>query len=334
MKQKPPHISVLRDEVLKALKPANGKTYVDGTFGAGGHTRALLEAAACNVIALDQDPHVRAYLAPLEHEYAGRFTFIEGRFGDMEALLRARGVHSVDGVLLDIGVSSMQIDDAQRGFSFMNDGPLDMRMGRATYDAAYYVNNAAEEELANVIYRWGDEKKSRQIARAIVMARSVEPITRTAQLVQIVKSAVKRYNDTINPATRTFQALRIWVNDELQELEHGLLAAESLLAPGGMLAVITFHSGEDAIVKNFLKERSGRTANPSRYAPPANDEKSASSFSLTSTKAIAPSEKEIIHNPRARSAKLRVAERTSAPIWRNALDKQAHNHVGKRGDHV
>lgn len=325
-----PHQSVLLNEVLEAFVPVSGKTIVDGTFGAGGHTRALLDAMPCNVIGIDRDPHVQLYTAPLEKEYPGRFTFVQGRYAQMQSLLSARGMSQVDGVLLDIGVSSMQIDTAARGFSFQQDGPLDMRMGHNAVDAAYYVNNAAEKELADAIYRWGDERKSRYIARAIVMARAEAPITTTLQLANIVKGAVKHYHDTIHPATRTFQALRIWVNEELQELETGLLAAEAMLAPGGILAVITFHSGEDAIVKNFLRTRSGRTANPSRHTPMSLlPEVVAPSFRMVHHKAIAPSESEIMHNPRARSAKLRVAERTNASIWRNSVDKrQPHTLAG------
>ncbi len=309
------HISVLKDEVLHYMAPKDGEVYVDGTFGAGGHSRALLEAADCVVYGMDRDPNVKEYVEQIEKDFGDRFIFIHGQFGNIKKLLNDHGVEKVDGILLDIGVSSMQIDNPERGFSFMKDGPLDMRMSENGSDAAALVNDASEEELAGIIFKYGGERKSRHIARAIINARVTTPITRTGQLVDIVKKAVGGYNDTINPATRTFQALRIWVNNELGELEEALESSESLLNAGGRLAVITFHSGEDQIVKYFIDERSGKQQSYSRHQPiPVNDNKEASLKKVT-RKAVAPSDRELETNVRARSAKLRVAQRTDAPCW-------------------
>ena len=310
-----PHISVLLQEAVEGLKPKDGGVYVDGTFGAGGHTKALLEAANCNIVAIDRDPHVARFVKELEGKYGSRITFIAGQFGDMVSLLRGEGIEQVDGILLDIGVSSLQIDSAERGFSFQQDGPLDMRMGNQGETAADIINRAEEEELAGIIFKYGDERKSRKIARAIVAARVQQPITTTLQLADIVRQAVRSYNDTIHPATRTFQALRIWVNDELGELERALEGAEELLVPEGRLAVITFHSGEDSIVKRFMQERSGKTEGISRYQPmPANDGKQPT-FELVGKKVIKPQPSELKDNIRARSAKLRIAARTHASVW-------------------
>jgi 16S rRNA (cytosine1402-N4)-methyltransferase len=310
-----PHISVLLAEVVAALAPRAGGIYVDGTFGAGGYSRAILDAADCSVCAIDRDPGAVAMGRALEAQRPGRFTMIDGRFGDMDALLRLRGVNQVDGVALDIGVSSMQIDQAERGFSFAKDGPLDMRMAQAGLSAADMVNDTAEAELADIIYRYGEERHSRRVARAIVAARKDKPFERTAELAKVVRSAVPKSKDGIDPATRTFQALRIAVNDELGELERGLDAAERLLAPGGRLAVVTFHSLEDRVVKSFLKARSGADAQPSRHLPQAQGAGRAPSFDLLGRKAQTASEAELAANPRARSAKLRAAIRTQSPAW-------------------
>lgn len=307
-----PHVPVLLDEVIDALAPQDGKTYVDGTYGAGGYTLAVLGRAACTVYAIDRDPNAAAAGRARPEAQAGRLVLMEGRFGDMERLLAERGVNRVDGVALDIGVSSMQIDQAERGFSFAKDGPLDMRMEQAGPSAADVVNTAGEAELADILFRLGEERQSRRIARAIVAARAEKAFERTLELANLVARVVRKSNDGIHPATRTFQALRIHVNDELGELERGLAAAETVLAPGGRLAVVTFHSLEDRVVKTFLKERSGDLPAPSRHLPQAASGPAAT-FTLLSRKAVAPGEAELARNPRARSAKLRAAIRTDAP---------------------
>lgn len=307
-----PHIPVLLAEVIDALAPRDGAAYVDGTFGAGGYTRAILDAADCRVFAIDRDPAAVARGRDIEAGRGGRMIMVEGRFGDMDTLLAARGVTQVDGVALDIGVSSMQIDQAERGFSFAKDGPLDMRMEKAGPSAADLVNTAGEAELADIIYRYGEERHSRKVARAIVAARKDKPFERTLELAEVVRRVVRASGDGIDPATRTFQALRIAVNDELGELERGLAAAERLLAPGGRLAVVTFHSLEDRVVKTFLKDRGGEAARPSRHLPAA-EAAQAPTFSLLSRKAVSAGADELARNPRARSAKLRAAVRTQAP---------------------
>ncbi len=309
-----PHTPVLLAEVVAALAPRAGSIFVDGTFGAGGYSRAILDAAPSTVYGIDRDPDQIARSAPLQTQFAGRLTVIEGRFGSMDALLAEHGVTEVDGVALDLGVSSMQLDEPERGFSFRHDAPLDMRMEKAGPTAADTVNELPEEELADIIWRLGDERHSRRVARAIVAARKAEPITTTAGLADVVRSAVPRSKDGIDPATRTFQALRIYVNDELGELDRGLSAAERLLRAGGRLAVVSFHSLEDRAVKDFLRRRSSAMARPSRHLPPVAAGR-APSFALVEKKPIAPSAAEVAANPRARSAHLRVAERTAAPAW-------------------
>ena len=310
-----PHTPVLLTEVVAALAPRAGAIIVDGTFGAGGYSKALLDAAPCRVIGIDRDPDQVARAAGLAAAYAGRLSVIEGRFGEMDELLAARGETALDGVALDLGVSSMQLDQPERGFSFRLDGPLDMRMEKAGASAADLVNAAPEEELADIIFRLGGERHSRRVARAIVARRKTQPYATTAELAETVRQAVPRAKDGIDPATRTFQGLRIAVNDELGELDRGLAAAERLLREGGRLAVVSFHSLEDGAVKDFLRRRSATEAQPSRHLPPAATAGRAPSFRLIHKKPIAPSETEIAANPRARSAKLRVAERTAAPAW-------------------
>jgi 16S rRNA (cytosine1402-N4)-methyltransferase len=306
-----PHIPVLLREVVDALAVQDGATYVDGTFGAGGYTRAILAAAAaCKVIAIDRDPDAIENGRALAEASHGRLELLRGRFGDLATLL---GPRRVDGVTLDLGVSSMQLDQAQRGFSFRFDGPLDMRMGQDGPSAADLVNTMEEGALADLIYQLGEERHSRRVARAIVAGR---PFARTLQLAETVRSAVPRSKDGIDPATRTFQALRIAVNDELGELDRALVAAERVLVPGGRLAIVTFHSLEDRRVKNFLAARSGRAPAPSRHQPAAAAAR-RSTFRLVS-KAVAPGVDELRANPRARSAKLRAAERTDAPAWEMA----------------
>lgn len=310
-----PHVPVLLKEVLDTLNPRDGGIYVDGTFGAGGYARGILEAADCAVWGIDRDPDVLHRARAMEAEFQGRLTVVPGRFGDMFELLSARGVAGVDGVALDLGVSSMQLDQGERGFSFQADGPLDMRMEQRGPSAADAVNELGEEELANIIYEYGEERRSRHVAHAIVQARAEQPITRTRQLADIVRRVVKKSKDGIDPATRTFQGLRIYVNDELGEVDRGLAGAEKLLAPGGRLAVVSFHSLEDKRIKAFLNERSGNVPNPSRHLPDAGPKGPAPTFRLLKKGAIKPGADESRANPRARSSRLRAAERTEAPAW-------------------
>ncbi len=301
----PRHIPVLLDEVMAALAINPGSIYVDATFGAGGYARAALAAGAGRVFGLDRDP---AALAANDIADA-RLILIEGRFAAMDRLLGDRGIDAVDAVAMDVGVSSMQLDQPERGFSFQSDGPLDMRMGTEGATAADFINTATEAEIADVLFRLGDEPKARRIARALVNDR---PFTRTAQLAAVVRSVCGPSPTGKDPATRTFQALRIHVNDELGELEAGLRAAERLLRAGGRLAVVSFHSLEDRIVKTFLRDRSGAAPAGSRHRPAS--AVAAPSFRATS-RGIRPSPQEIERNPRARSATLRAATRTTAPAW-------------------
>ena len=305
----PTHLPVLRDEVLAALAPKNGGIYVDGTFGLGGYTLALLESADCRVLGIDRDPDAVARGADLAARFPGRLTLRQARFGDMAEVARADGIDRVDGVALDLGVSSPQIDDPARGFSFRADGPLDMRMERAGRSAADLVNTLSEGELADLILDLGEERHARRVARAIVAAR---PLKTTGELAAVVRRAVPRSADGIDPATRTFQALRLAVNEELDELDRGLAAAEVLLAPGGRLAAVSFHSLEDRRVKTFLTGRAGAGPRPSRHLPETGDA-TEPTFRLLTRKPVTPSPAEINRNPRARSARLRAAERTSAP---------------------
>jgi len=310
------HIPVLLSDVLEQLQPAAGETYIDGTFGAGGYSRAILDAAPCRVIAIERDPTAFASGQTLVAELGGRLILVPTTFSDMEHAAREAGVAHVDGVVLDIGVSSMQLDDPARGFSFLRDGPLDMRMSQDGPSAADVVNTADESDLADILYELGEERRSRAIARAIVKARAEAPITTTKALADIVERVLGRARgDEKHPATRTFQALRIHVNDELGELTRGLEAAERLLVPGGRLAVVTFHSLEDRIVKHFLQERSGKTAGASRYLPEPSAPARHPSFRIVNTRGFTPNKKETDANPRARSARLRVGIRTDAPAW-------------------
>lgn len=317
MTTSPVHIPVLLAEVVEALAPRDGGVYVDGTFGAGGYTRAILEHADCQVVAIDRDPDAHARSHALLERFPGRLRMIEGCFGDMDRLLADHGIGAVDGVALDIGVSSPQLDEAGRGFSFRFDGPLDMRMGRHGATAADVVNTAAEDELADIIFHLGEERHARRIARAIAAARRTTPLTRTTQLAEVVRGAVpgKKGGRDIDPATRTFQALRIHVNDELGELSRGLSAAERILKPGGRLAVVSFHSLEDRVVKNFLKDRSSPPPAPSRHTPVTADTHPDPSFHLLYRKPVTPGDEELAINPRARSSRLRAAERTAAPAF-------------------
>ncbi len=314
----PAHRPVMLDQVLAAIAPRDGAIYVDGTFGAGGYSRALLDSARCTVCGIDRDPATAPIAEALRLGYAGRFMFVAGRFGNMASLLASRGIDTVDGVALDVGTSSMQIDSAERGFSFRADGPLDMRMSSTGRSAADVVNGESERSLARIIREYGEERRAGRVARAIVEARCEAPIVRTAVLADIVRRAVGRAGSgaraTIDPATRTFQALRIHVNDELGELGRGLSAAETLLRPGGRLAVVTFHSLEDRAVKRFLVERSAHRPLPSRHAPDAPARRASARFRLLRRRAVRPAAAEIAANPRARSARMRAAERTEAPV--------------------
>ena len=317
------HRPVMLDEVIAAMAPRDGAIYLDGTFGGGGYSKALLAAADCTVYGIDRDPDAIARGGELARRSKGRLTVLHGRYADMESLMRGRGIDSVDGVALDLGASSDQLDDPARGFSFHGDGPLDMRMdpsndGGAT--AADLVNTLPEEELATIFHRYGEEKKARRVARAIAAARQTQPITGTAQLAELVRRVVPPARDGLNPATRTFQALRIHVNNELGELARGLGASEALLAPGGHLCIVSFHSLEDRAVKNFLRERSDSRPRPSRHLPDAGGDARASSFRLLFRGARRPGGAETAANPRARSARLRAAIRTDAPPWPAAED--------------
>ncbi len=310
------HIPVMLKEIVDALVPRDGGIYVDGTFGRGGYTRALLTNAKTRVFGIDRDPDAVSAGEAMEKEFKPRLKLLHGPFGVMDLLLTGEQVKEVDGIALDLGVSSPQINDTERGFSFQSDGPLDMRMSRNGPSAADIVNGSSESDLADIIYNFGEERHAYRVARHIVSAREKERITRTRQLSDIVRGAVPPSGDGINPATRTFQALRIYVNDELGELKRGLAAAENLLKPQGRLAVVSFHSLEDRIVKDFLRDRSTMNKGVSRHLPANDDKAPAPSFTLLSRKPQTPSAEEVQLNPRARSAKLRVAERTSAPPFR------------------
>jgi 16S rRNA (cytosine1402-N4)-methyltransferase len=304
------HIPVLLDPVMAGLAPIAGCTLVDGTFGGGGYTAAAVAAGAAHVYAFDRDPAAiaRASVDP------ARVTLIHQRFSLMDQALAARGISTVDAIMLDVGVSSMQLDEAARGFSFQADGPLDMRMSSEGPTAADLCNTLSEGDLADVLYRFGEEPRSRRVAKAIVAAR---PLSRTGELAAVVRRALGHHSGMPkDPATRTFQALRIAVNHELEELDAGLRAAERLLAPGGRLAVVSFHSLEDRVVKRFLRARSGGDSRRSRHQPEARVGGPAPTFAPPS-RAIRPGAAEIAVNPRARSATLRLGVRTSAPAWKD-----------------
>ena len=303
------HIPVLARQALEHLAPHEGGIYVDGTFGAGGHTRGILAVSEARVIGIDRDRDAVADGFELVEQAGGRLTLVEDRFSNFEHVAQGLGHDAVDGVLFDLGVSSMQLDEAERGFSFRQDGPLDMRMGGEGPNAADLVNAASERDLAAIIATLGEERFARPIVRAIVKARGEQPIVTTRQLADSVGGVVHARPGEIHPATRTFQALRMFVNDELGELAEGLAAAERMLSPGGRLAVISFHSLEDRIVKTFLAER-GRVSAPSRHQPDV--AKAAPSFRILTRRPVTADDEEVRRNPRARSAKLRAAERTNA----------------------
>lgn len=305
----PQHIPVMLDEVLQTLQPKDGAVYVDGTFGAGGYTRAILDAADCTVYGIDRDPDAIKRAEVLKKEFGERFIPLHGCFGDVDRLLAGVGVEKIDGFVLDLGVSSIQLSTPERGFSFLHDGPLDMRMSLDGPSAADVANTASEKELADIIFNYGEERASRRIAKSIVESR---PLTTTKDLVKAVHKVLPMHGGhKTDTATRTFQALRIYVNDELGELERALDAAEKILKTEGRLVVVSFHSLEDWRVKNFMKEKSGRTPNVSRHLPVMPD-KAAEIFYLEAANGLKPTDAEISRNTRSRSARLRYAIRTGA----------------------
>lgn len=305
-----PHVPVLLTPLIAVCAPIRG-LWLDGTFGAGGYARALLEAGAERVIGVDRDPLALELAQPMLAEYGRRLHLVAGNFSELDVLAGA----PLDGVVLDLGVSSMQLDRAERGFSFAKDGPLDMRMAQSGESAADLVNAASEGRLADILFHFGEERAARRIARSIVEARKAAPITGTLRLAEIVARCLPRPKPgQSHPATRSFQALRIAVNEEFSELVQGLAAAERALRPGGLLAVVTFHSLEDRIVKRFFQRAAGEEPNTNRYAPAKAS--ATARFDLVTRKPIAPDEAELAHNTRARSAKLRVARRTTAPAAR------------------
>ena len=309
------HIPVLGRQAIGMLQPRAGGIYVDATFGAGGYSRAILDTAATRVIGIDRDRSAVTAGFDLVDRSDGRLRLVEDRFSNLAEICAAQGADAVDGVVMDVGVSSMQLDEAERGFSFRLGGPLDMRMGHAGPTAADVIAKASEADLANIIYIFGEERHSRSLARAIVAARREAPITTTRALADIVAKVVRSKPGEIHPATRTFQALRIFVNQELDELHLALSAAERVLKPGGRLVVVSFHSLEDRIVKNFLVERA-KAGGGSRHLPVV--AQAAPSFHILTKRPVTPDDDEILANPRARSAKLRAAERTAAPAQRAA----------------
>ncbi len=309
------HIPVMLDHVVEHLAPKPGDVILDGTFGGGGYTRALLDAADCCVIGIDRDPDAIERSDIVKARYGERFEMMSGRFGDMDELIEADGRSGVDGVVLDLGVSSFQLDEGERGFSFMRDGPLDMRMAKSGPSAADVVNQIEERLLADILFQLGEERDSRRIARRIVAARQDAPFTSTLQLADVIEAAVGgRKGKRTHPATKSFQALRMYVNDELGELARALLASEKILNEGGRLVIVTFHSLEDRMVKSFLSERSGKLSSGNRFMPEKADAGPTASFESV-RRISAPETAEVAANARARSSRLRSAVRTSAPFW-------------------
>ncbi|WP_277813994.1 16S rRNA (cytosine(1402)-N(4))-methyltransferase RsmH [Acidisphaera rubrifaciens] len=317
------HVPVMLDEVLRTLAPRAGGCYLDATFGGGGYTRALLQAADCTVWAIDRDPDAIARGAALAAAFPGRLHLLHGHFGTLFSLLSDSGVSRLDGVVFDLGVSSFQLDEPQRGFSFRADGPLDMRMDRAGPSAADLIATLDEGALADLLYTYGEERLSRRIARAIVTARAEEPITTTGALAALIRRVVPPDRSGIDPATRSFQALRIRVNDELGEIEAALAQAARMVAPGGRLVVVSFHSLEDRIVKRFMLDAAGRAPAPSRHDPRGLMERAPSAWRLLTPRAVRPTPAEAARNPRARSARLRAAARIET-------DKPAHRPAEER----
>ena len=305
------HTPVLLNEVIRTINPQSGKLYFDATFGWGGYTKKLLDSCACEVIAIDQDPKVKSRAKEFKREYGTRFNFIESKFSEICSVLKKLNTKKVDGFMFDIGVSSMQLDNPQRGFSFNKEGPLDMRMGNSELTAEEFINSVSEDELADIIYNYGDERKSRRIAKLIVEHRKINPIKTTLHLADIVlKANPKKNNHKKHPATKTFQAIRIYLNDEFNELFAGLTNAEQTLSEDGKICVVTFHSLEDKIVKNYFYKSSGLDYSSYKNLPVETNDSEASL--IPGKKAIKPSKEEIETNIRARSAKLRYATRTSS----------------------
>ena len=313
------HTPVLLNEVIRTINPQSGKLYFDATFGWGGYTKKLLDSCACEVIAIDQDPKVKSRAKEFKREYGTRFNFIESKFSEICSVLKKLNTKKVDGFMFDIGVSSMQLDNPQRGFSFNKEGPLDMRMGNSELTAEEFINSVSEDELADIIYNYGDERKSRRIAKLIVEHRKINPIKTTLQLADIVlKANPKKNNHKKHPATKTFQAIRIYLNDEFNELFAGLTNAEQALSEDGKICVVTFHSLEDKIVKNYFYKSSGMDYSSYKNLPVETNDSEASL--IPGKKAIKPSKEEIETNIRARSAKLRYATRTSSLPNKFTLD--------------
>lgn len=311
----PSHTPVMLEEVLSFLKPCKDEIYIDATFGLGGYSTALLEKGASKVIAIDRDEEATPYAQSLKERFKDRFEFIRGNFSNIHTLITYQNVFEVQGVVFDLGVSSPQIDCATRGFSFQKEGPLDMRMENSGLSAFDVIQEASEETLADIFYHYGEEKKSRRVARAILRARKAAPLNTTTDLVKIIHSVLGKKTGKIDSATRVFQALRIYVNDEIGALKKGLEGALNLLDPGGRLVVVTFHSLEDRIVKEFFNVGAGKLQNTySRYIPHAFEKERLPLLSILTSKALHPQESEILQNPRARSAKLRAALRTQNPL--------------------
>jgi len=307
------HLPVMVGEVVAQIVPMDGGVYLDGTFGGGGYTQAILEAARCTVWAIDRDPEAIQRGAVLAARYSGRLHLLQGEFGDMVALLASAGVTSLNGIVLDLGVSSYQLDDPARGFSFRFDGPLDMRMGNHGQTAADLVNGLNERELADVLYELGEERASRRIAKAIVAARQQAAITTTGRLAAIIRSVLPPDRSGHDPATRSFQALRICVNDELGQIERALTQGMQLLGPNGRMVVVSFHSLEDRIVKRVMAEATGRAPAPSRHDPRGLLESRQPRFQKLTARAMRPTDTEVLQNPRSRSARLRAMQRIASP---------------------
>ena len=306
------HIPVLRDEAVEMLAPRDGAVYLDGTFGGGGYARAILDSAACTLIAIDRDPAAVARAQEFTKNYPDRFVICEGRISILKEMLEAREITGLDGAVFDLGVSSYQIDDPSRGFSFRQDGPLNMQMGSSGRNAAQIVNLCPESELADILYEYGDEKASRRIAKVIVERRKVQKFETTSDLAGVIRSVVRPDKSGIDPATRSFQALRIAVNEELSDIEAALVQAAAMLRPGGRLVVVSFHSLEDRIVKKFFGQACGRAPGASRHDPAGFAKPVAADFRLLTKSAVVASDDEMRANPRARSAKLRAMEKLAA----------------------
>ena len=304
------HIPVLLEETLNALLIEDGEFYIDATFGLGGYSKAILQKNNCKVLAIDRDPEAEIIAAQFKKDFKNRFFFINGNFSEIVKFVKMLEIETVAGITFDLGVSSPQLDQGNRGFSFRLDGPLDMRMSKKGATAEEFINQVEEDTLANIIYELGDEVFSRRIAKNIIRERSLKTISNTLQLASIVRNCIPKKKHKIDPATKTFQAIRIYLNDEISELEHGLIAAEKMLKPSGVLAAVSFHSIEDRIIKNFFL-KSSRSNPTSRHLPHANI--NSHSLKIITKKPILPSSNEILMNKRSRSAKLRVAERTIFP---------------------